>query len=590
MSRHLDQLRQQIRNSFGESFRSPQWGAPVLMTHALRAVKAQFDSSNVGADPRSIATTLLAFRKTRSLTNFIDLKYACFGVGQRVGREEWSLIEDQTFFDLLLGFVRDLKPWPRRLRKCYQGLMHSYFSYPILDKGAAKGGDNWLRLRKFLAEHLGLALSAEPQPTWLRALHEHRNLLADNPCDRYAPQLMNGDFSELVAATGGIGLSTSSWVWQEAIISHTQRVCKLKSDEEFRRHLELLLDLLDGKSDVQLIGNVVVRCLALILIRYVRGKDRPEHPRLRDLAVERIGNPWLKRTAWDAYVQDDEARKMVDGWLKSRLITDFFALLSEDGAADPRRLNYWLRFVPVIEDMWFALGPHARTTDTSKYRDMRRRMEEGRLHYLDGHQSPYNNAFIMRIASFMVAEFGVTGNATYIYNAKDLKLDSMRRRVSIHELKLDNYVARLIHKVDWEGAFDAWLLPRIEWKPQTRTAGNSRSVDSYLRPPAAATVPEPRRSPETPKSAPTMEAAYEVIRLVAAGTEPRLRAPRVTRKSAPTMEAVYEVIREHQLKVDDRRPKKGAFWILQSDADLTVNAKLLKLGFRYKARQGWWKE
>ncbi|MEF8751519.1 MAG: EH signature domain-containing protein [Candidatus Accumulibacter necessarius] len=319
-----------------------------------------------------------------------------------------------------------------------------------------------------------------------------------------------------------------------------------------------MLDLLDGKSDVQLIGNVVVRCLALILVRYAGGKDRPEHARLRDLAVERIGNPWLKRTAWDAHVRNDEARKMVDGWLKRRLITDFFALLSEDGAADQRRLNYWLRFEPVIEDMWFALGPHARTTNTTDFRDMRKRME-GRLHYLDGQGSPYNNAFIMRIGSFMVAEFGVTGNATYIYNAKDLKLDSMRRRVSIHELKVDNHVARLIHKADWEGAFDAWLLPRIGWKPQTRTTGNSRSVDTYLRPVAAATVPEPRRPPATPKS-------------------------------APTMEAVYEVIRAHHLKVDDRRPKKGAFWILHNDADLTVNAQLLRLGFRYKARQGWWKE
>ena len=558
MSHHLDQLRHQIEHSFGESFRSPQWGAPVLMTQALKAVKAQFDSSSTNTDPRSIETTLLAFRKTRSLANFIDLKYACFGVSQRVGRGGWSLIEDQVFFDLLLSFVTEMKLWPRRFRKCYQGLMHSYFSYPILDHEAATGVDNWLRLRKFLADHLRLALSAEQQPTWLRALQEHRNLLADNPCDRYAPQLMSGDVSQLVAATEGIGLSASSWVWQEAIISHTQRVCKLKSDEEFRRYLEPLLDLLYGKGGVQLSGNVVVRCLALILIRYARGKDWPEHPRLRDLAVERIGNPWLKRAAWDAYVKDDEARKMVDAWLKDRLITDFFALLSEDGAADQRRLSYWLRFIPVIEDMWFALGPHARTTNTLEFREMRKRMG-GLLHYLDGQGSPYNNAFIMKIGPFMVAEFGVTGNATYIYNARDLKLDSMRRHVSIHELKAANHVTRLIHKADWEVGFDAWLLPRIGWKPQTRTTGRSRRVDAYIRPAAAATVTEPRRPPATPRS-------------------------------APTMEAVYEVIRTHHLKFDDRRPKKGAFWILHSDADLTVNAKLLRLGFRYKARQGWWKE
>ncbi|MER2517693.1 MAG: EH signature domain-containing protein [Candidatus Accumulibacter phosphatis] len=558
MSPHLDQLRQQVQSSFGDSLRSPEWGAPVLMTQALQAVKAQFDSSSVSTDPRSIAKTLLAFRNTRSLTNFIDLKYACFGVSQRVGRDGWSLIEDEALFELLLGSIKDLNEFPRRLRKCYQGLMHSYFNYAILDEEAAAGVGNWLLLRKFLVDHLSVALSVEPQASWLRTLGEHRNLLADNPCDRYAPQLMNGDASELVAASESIGLATSSWVWQEAITSHTQQVCKLKSDKKFREYLDVLLDLLDGKGGVQLSRSIAVDCIALILIRYVKGKDLPEHPHLRDLAVEQIGNPWLKRTAWDAHVKNDEARKMVDGWLKRRLITDFFALLSEDGAADQRRLNYWLRFEPVIEDMWFALGPHAGSTNTSNFRDMRKRME-GRLHYLDGQGSPYNNAFIMKIGSFMVVEFGITGNATFIYNAQDLNLDSMRRHVAIHTLKARNRVARLIHMANWEGNFDAWLLPRIGWSPQIGAAGSSRSVDAYLRPAAEATVPEPRHAPATP------------------------RPP-------PTMVAVNEVIYAHNLKFDDRRSKNGAFWILHDDSNPTVNAKLQRLGFRYKAPRGWWKE
>ena len=123
-------------------------------------------------------------------------------------------------------------------------------SYPILDDATTNGMENWLRLRKFLTDHLDLALSAEPQPTWLRVLHEHRNLLADDPCGRYAPQLMNGDASELAAATAGIGLSSSSWVWQEAIISHAKQVCKHNSDEEFRRDLGPLLDG-PGRDDAQ---------------------------------------------------------------------------------------------------------------------------------------------------------------------------------------------------------------------------------------------------------------------------------------------------------------------------------------------------
>ncbi len=56
------------------------------------------------------------------------------------------------------------------------------------------------------------------------------------------------------------------------------------------------------------------------------------------------------------------------------------------------------------------------------------------------------------------------------------------------------------------------------------------------------------------------------------------------------MVAVNEVIYAHHLKFDDRRSKNGAFWILHDDSNPTVNAKLQRLGFRYKAPRGWWKE
>jgi len=182
------------------------------------------------------------------------------------------------------------------------------------------------------------------------------------------------------------------------------------------------------------------------------------------------------------------------------------------------------------------------------------------MHYLDGQGSPYNNAFIMKIGSFMVVEFGVTGNATYVYNAQDLKLDSMRRDVAIHALKARNHVARLIHKkADWEASFDAWLLPRVGWKPETRAAGSSRSVDAYLRPAAAATVSEPQRPPAPPR------AVQSIV-------------------------AVTELIRTYRLDFRDSRLTSGGFWILHDDSDVMLNEKLLRLGFQYRARRGWWKE
>ena len=65
---------------------------------------------------------------------------------------------------------------------------------------------------------------------------------------------------------------------------------------------------------------------------------------------------------------------MVEGWLKRRLIKDFFELLARDGAADLRRLNYWLKWEPEISDMWFLLGEDARRNKTEAFLSVRKRM------------------------------------------------------------------------------------------------------------------------------------------------------------------------------------------------------------------------
>jgi hypothetical protein len=99
---------------------------------------------------------------------------------------------------------------------------------------------------------------------------------------------------------------------------------------------------------------------------------------LRDAAVCIVGNPWLRRAKWMRGVDargkpDDQSREMVNGWLKRRLITDFFELLSVDGTGDSRRVDYWLRFEPAIEDMWFALGADAQYRRGEQFNDFRNR-------------------------------------------------------------------------------------------------------------------------------------------------------------------------------------------------------------------------
>lgn len=551
MASSLLTLHYRLQHALESGFQPARWSAATEMTKALASVKAQFDTPDVSLNNRSIGKALLTFLNTGDLPNFIELKYACFGLAQPVGPRQWSLIDDAERFPAFLKRVDKEKANPRRFRKCFQGLMHSYFSYGIFDDPSEVAKANWKSLQRYLRGRLSVALSASNMPNWLGTLSDHENLLSPKPCERYAPAMIKGDASELAAAAERVGIASTSWVWQEAMLAHTQAVVKNSDDAEYRALMMPLIDLLAGKGDMTLSETVVAQCTALLLIRYTKCKDRTEHAQLRDLAVNHIGNPWLNRAAWDAYVNNEDARKMVDGWLKRRLITDFFALLSQDGSADQRRLNYWLEYEPVIEDMWFVLGTHARTNTSSDFKAMRKRME-GRLHYLDGiGATSENNAFIMRIGSYMVIEFGVTGNACYVFHLSDFKIDFSQRFIDINRLKGKNNVGRLIHKkADWEAEFDRWLKPRI---------GGDRS-DKPKAGSASAARPKP--------VAPTPEDVHRTFE----------------------MEKLEALAMQRGLAIKDLRSKQGALWVLTHNQNPATNARLEEMGFRYKASKGWWKE
>jgi hypothetical protein len=558
----LDRLRQQLSESQAPYFqRIEHWGAPQEMTQALRQVRSAFDSAAVESDPRSSALALSRFRKNGRFANFIELKYGCFGVGLSImwGNSQWSILGDEELLRQLLKLVDVERKQPRRFRKCYQGLMHSYFSYPVLDEEAEQVVKNWHILRRFLGNRRELALRATNIPTWLAMLDQHANLLSSKACEPYAADLLQGNRKQLEIATEGIGIGPTSWLWQEAIITTVKTATEIDSDADFRNMVDTLLNLLvSSESDRPLSESVLLRCFAMILIRYAKSTNKPEHPRLRDLAVQHIGNPWLKRAAWDAYVNNDNARKMVDGWLKRRLITDFFAVLSEDGAADQRRLNYWLRFEPVIEDMWFALGPHAREANTADFIEMRKRME-GRLHFLSGPGSILNNAFLMKIGEFLIVEFGVTGNATYIFNIGDSKIDFSKREMNIYSLKGSNHVGRLIHMSDWEYTFDQWLCPRISWHPET---GNQNVIPA--------------------RHAPTHSSASSAAK--------RFGQHRPIPRTAGDINQVLYFIKTLNLEYEDNRGLGGPFWIRTGNNNPYLNDSLSSMGFKYAADKGWWRK
>lgn len=203
-------------------------------------------------------------------------------------------------------------------------------------------------------------------------------------------------------------------------------------------------------------------------------------------------------------------------------------------------------------DMWFVLGSHARTANSTEFRDMRKRME-GRLHYLGGQGSPFNNAFVMQIGSFLVVEFGVTGNACFVFHGKDFKVDFAQRFIDIDWLKGKNNVKRLIHRANWEADFDAWLCPRLGYRPTGA---------------APAPVIDPPR------------VTTRVSRVV---------PQRIS--SEFSMEALKELVSEYDLTFKDHRAKGGSIWVSGPGIDEAVKRQLTAWGFRYSdRRRAWWQE
>ncbi len=573
----LDALRARLQAELSPRLISHavEWGNPRVMTEALRSL--QRDLGGDGGRPPTddlLKSSLQKFFKTQQVASFTELKYVCHGVTVPAGKDQWRLIDKPVLFNELLHLVSGYDAQPRQFRRCYQGLLTGYFGF---DRYATAGSDavgNWQHLRSYLNDHLlptrKAAKARGTVPDWLQTLHDHKNLLTDDPCSRYAKGLSRGDATELKDICSGLGIEGSSWVLQDALMGYVRVVCAF-TDTKFLSELTRLLDLIDGRGEITLPAALAIQATALVVIRYCTCASQPEHAGLRDTCIHWIGNPWINRTAWDAHVNHEPTRQMVNGWLKRRLIKDFFELLAQDGSADLRRLNYWLKWEPKITDMWFVLGTNARDNHSAPFMELRKRMS-GRDRVLNdsNHQ---NNAFVMRIGQLLIIEFGVTGNACYVFAASEFRTSLDRRIFTIAELKQKALATRLSHMSYWEGRFDYELRRLLQSVPLSK--GELLAGYPVSPRPALVTLP----------TLPT-QALRE-------NTAP---APMVNQKSerqhVPQSElnSVFTLCASHGIEWEDNRPNAGALWILIPDRNTRVGfaAVLDRHGFRYKEGKGFW--
>ena len=580
-------------------FTATAWGDPQAMSRILRDIRKHM-SNEEGPRPEddALKASLRRFATTQQVENFTQLRHVCHGLSVPIGENKWRLIDREPLFERLIGLVDEQGARARQFRSCYYALLNGYFGFDKHQEQQAsgKGTANWTRLRGFLDERLTPVIETSTRrgttPEWLTTLSAHRNLLTAEPCTRYAQDLRRGAPEELKTLCGVLGIPGTSWVWDEALMAYVRAVCE-GDDLRFKREMEGVLRLVNGEKEMRLAEMHSIRATTLAVIRYSRCNERPEHEVLRDTSINLIGNPWIERTKWDAQVNDEPARQMVDGWLKRGLIGDFFKLLAHEGNGDLRRLNYWLKWAPHITDMWFVLGGYASGNRSEQFASLRKRMGSRRRAL--GGSTSRNNAFVMRIGPLLAIEFGEKGNACYVFAASEFKANLDKQSLSIHELRQRDSVTRLglrlPHLNDWEVDFDDALRDLLqsipEWNGELpdREESSGRVGGPVLR--SAFSSP----SVHAPAPAHPISASQALAPARPAASNPsQTPAPDLPLRSEAPIDRIRERCDELGIAWEDNRPKGGAFWVLLTDRSkhTAFGSVLLHYGFKFSPVNGFW--
>lgn len=395
-----------------------------VITETLAALENTFGNAAVNIDTNIIDNAIADFRSTREIQSFRQLKHLCYGIDRQTEDQPSILSRPESELAIIFQAVRSRNE--SQQMQCIKRLLIPYW------QGArnAQETQGFESTRSFLAQ-----LTAELNETlenqnigrdirrqWFRALVQHNRVLSDSPCQHYAEQLLNQDDSDFKEVIEKLSIPTEGWFIKKTMLKQIECATAL-NDAAFKEKLPILFNILN-ENEQNIGNNIRKKMLVLILIRYAQSKEKPENQKLRDLCVREIGNPWVRIDEWQTHVKINHqfyrpAHQMVMGWLRKRLMRDFFEILAGDGVNDPRRLNYWMRYESKIEDMWFILGSESYYNDTPEYIAFKDR-SYGRIMYLKG--GAENNAFVMKFGSYLAVEFGETGNAFYFHRYDQLPI------------------------------------------------------------------------------------------------------------------------------------------------------------------------
>ena len=520
-------------------------GSAELMFNEKTIIQKRFGTgTNNAPAEEKILKALQQFIKTKNLDDKKQAYLLCWGlVGTEVGG---TCFLENADFQILLDRLIQLNETGSLSSLAWRGLVNAYFSYSGNFTDSVSGKNNWTNLRAFLKNTSASIFEGKKfKPHWLKLLNEHQNLFSAEPTRPYIKSVLEGDFSEINYIIETLAINKTSWFLGEIILGQIKIVCEY-DDAQFISKLSLILNILNQDKFELYRDNG----LSNLLERYAETSERNIEPKdLSSFAQQIWGNPKLARNLKWGQISND-AKSMVIKWLVSRDIRDFFNLFQEDGQADRRRMDFWLKYVDRIHDAYFSLGATASASRDPDYLDVKKR-NLGRISKLEASGSA-NNAFIMLIGDYVIVEFGQHGNACYAFRLDHLPFDlsSLRLQGNRSELKNDKYKLDsfpLHHRDtndwgDWENRF-AYELKAIGISPD-----NDNDKHRNIKP---------------------------------AGKD------RVLPKNNFNQSLFDEFVEEYQLNIQDNRKVGGALWITSAISDQKIIKHLEEFGFRFKDGRGW---
>ena len=480
----------------------------------------------------------------------------------------------------LKAFLRSLDTWrldPRRFRRCYQGLVHSYFAFDgQAPEASLAAHDNWEWLRLYLAARLRDIATEGTDPDWVTTAQANAPLFGAAPAEPYAGAALRGDTAALELVQARLGISSSSWFIREILLTQLREAGKL-ADAAFVAVLDRLLEML-GKNPL-----LRDRGVAMLLDRYAQCARPALHRGLYNAAILCWGNPWSNPDDPRWKRLSEAARLLVGDWLKPELIDAFFAAMSDSAGEGARRAAFWKRHAVGMDRLQWVLPASSLARLGTRPTDpplLRRKLDGSVVPLIEG--DPAGAALLMRFGPVLLVEFarGSLGAHGYSDSARlpfDLAAPSTSADPAPNSLRHPSRSLSLQHRdhqqgwATWEAMFDATLKRQYGIEPGVRRAAQvARHVDLAVA-----------------------ESAAPVIDLAIAGERGAdWDAPAQAGLSAHWQTAEAGAVefgraelaifaRVHSLRVEDDSRSGGGVRVLTDDADEGVAWVLKRWGFVY---------